>query len=123
MAEKLIDSLTRRFDPAAYRDEYREELLAMIERKAEGKELVEAPEGEEREPTKAPDLMAALEESIAAVGRTGSKAGKAGREERPGQRPRKARRRRKRDRHRAPNRNPPNSRWAPSARWRSRGGS
>ncbi|HJX33454.1 MAG TPA: Ku protein [Solirubrobacterales bacterium] len=67
MAEKLIDSLTRRFDPGAYRDEYREELLATIERKAEGKELVEAPAGEEREATKAPDLMAALEESIAAV--------------------------------------------------------
>ena len=67
MAEKLIDSLTRRFDPTAYRDEHREELLALIERKAEGKELVEAPVGEEREATKAPDLMAALEESIAAV--------------------------------------------------------
>lgn len=67
MAEKLIDSLTRPFDPTAYRDEYREELLAMIERKAEGKELVSVPAGEDREPTKAPDLMAALEESIAAV--------------------------------------------------------
>ena len=67
MAEKLIDSLTRRFDPGAYRDEHREKLLALIERKAEGKELVEAPAGEEREATKAPDLMAALEESIAAV--------------------------------------------------------
>jgi DNA end-binding protein Ku len=67
MAEQLIDSLTRSFDPAAYRDEYREELLAMIERKAAGEEVVAAPEGEEREATKAPDLMAALEESIAAV--------------------------------------------------------
>lgn len=67
MAEQLIDSLTSSFDPNAYRDEYREELLAMIERKAAGEEVVAAPEGEEREPTKAPDLMAALEESIAAV--------------------------------------------------------
>jgi DNA end-binding protein Ku len=66
MAEQLIDSLTRDFDPSIYRDEYREELLAMIERKAAGEEVVAAPE-EEREPTKAPDLMAALEESIAAV--------------------------------------------------------
>jgi DNA end-binding protein Ku len=66
MAEKLIESLTRDFDPTIYRDEYREELLAMIERKAEGKDIVAAP-AEEREPTKAPDLMAALEESIAAV--------------------------------------------------------
>jgi DNA end-binding protein Ku len=66
MAERLIDSLTARFDPAAYRDEYREELLAMIERKAEGKEVLAAP-AEEREPTQAPDLMAALEQSVAAV--------------------------------------------------------
>jgi DNA end-binding protein Ku len=66
MAEQLIDSLTRSFDPSIYRDEYREELLTMIERKAAGEEVVAAPE-EEREPTKAPDLMAALEESIAAV--------------------------------------------------------
>ena len=66
MAEQLIDSLTREFDPAAYRDEYREELMALIERKAEGKEIV-TPESAEPEATKAPDLMAALEESIAAV--------------------------------------------------------
>jgi DNA end-binding protein Ku len=66
MAEQLIDSLTRDFDPAIYRDEYREELLAMIERKAAGEEVVAAPQ-EDREPTKAPDLMAALEQSIAAV--------------------------------------------------------
>jgi DNA end-binding protein Ku len=67
MAEQLIDSLTTKFDPAAYRDEYREELLSLIERKAEGKDVLTAPETEEPEPTKAPDLMAALEESIAAV--------------------------------------------------------
>ena len=66
MAEKLIDSLTRQFDPSAYRDEYREQLLEMIERKAEGKEVVATP-AEEPEATKAPDLMAALEESLAAV--------------------------------------------------------
>jgi len=73
MAEQLIDSLTTNFDPSAYRDEYREELLAMIERKAAGEEVVAAPEGEEREATKAPDLMAALEESIAAVQDKGAK--------------------------------------------------
>ena len=67
MAEQLIDSLTRSFDPSAYRDEYREELLAMIERKAAGEEVVAAPEGEALAATKAPDLMTALEESIAAV--------------------------------------------------------
>ena len=73
MAEELIGSLTRSFDPSAYRDEYREELMALIERKAEGKEIV-APEAPEAEATAAPDLMAALEESIAAVkGKSGKK--------------------------------------------------
>jgi DNA end-binding protein Ku len=67
MAEQLIDSLTRDFDPGAYRDEYREQLLAMIERKAEGKEVLTAPATEEPQATSAPDLMAALEQSIAAV--------------------------------------------------------
>ena len=66
MAEALIDSLSSDFDPGQYRDEYREDLLAMIERKAEGKDIVQTAT-EEPEPTKAPDLMAALEESIAAV--------------------------------------------------------
>jgi DNA end-binding protein Ku len=66
MAEQLIDSLSTEFDPGAYRDEYREQLLALIERKAEGKEIV-ASEAEAPQATKAPDLMAALEESIAAV--------------------------------------------------------
>ena len=47
MAEQLIDSLTTDFDPAAYRDEYREQLLGLIERKAEGKEIV-ASDAEER---------------------------------------------------------------------------
>ena len=66
MAEKLIDSLAADFKPEQYRDEYREELLSLIEQKAEGKEIV-AGTSEEPEPTKAPDLMAALEESLAAV--------------------------------------------------------
>jgi DNA end-binding protein Ku len=67
MAERLIDSLTTAFDPDAYRDEYREQLLALIERKAAGEDLLSAPAPEEPEPTGAPDLMSALEQSIAAV--------------------------------------------------------
>jgi DNA end-binding protein Ku len=66
MAKQLIGSLTSDFDPDQYRDEYREELLDLLERKAAGKEVVSAPT-EEPKPTKAPDLMAALEESLAAV--------------------------------------------------------
>ncbi|HUB98334.1 MAG TPA: Ku protein [Solirubrobacterales bacterium] len=76
MAEQLIDSLSTKFDPESYRDEYREQLLGLIERKAEGKEIV-APETTEREATKAPDLMAALEQSIAAVKGQDKKVGKA----------------------------------------------
>ena len=66
MAKALIDSLTSDFDAGQYRDEYREELLALIERKANGEALVSS-EIEAPKPTKAPDLMAALEESLAAV--------------------------------------------------------
>ncbi|MFL5833637.1 MAG: Ku protein [Solirubrobacterales bacterium] len=76
MAEQLIASLSTEFEPGQYRDEYREQLMALIEQKAEGKEIV-APEAEEPKATKAPDLMAALEESIAAVkGDDGDKAAK-----------------------------------------------
>jgi DNA end-binding protein Ku len=74
MAEQLIDSLSTEFEPNSYRDEYREQLLALIEQKAEGKEIV-APEAEEPKATKAPDLMAALEESIAAVKEKGGGGG------------------------------------------------
>jgi DNA end-binding protein Ku len=66
MAKALIDSLTSEFDADQYRDEYREELLSLIERKAKGESIVSA-ETEAPKPTKAPDLMAALEESLAAV--------------------------------------------------------
>ncbi len=66
MAKALIESLSTDFEAEKYRDEYREELLEMLEQKAAGKEVVSAPT-DEVEPTKAPDLMAALEESLAAV--------------------------------------------------------
>jgi DNA end-binding protein Ku len=66
MAEQLIDSLSTDFEPAAYKDEYREQLLSLIERKAEGKEIV-APESEAPQATKTPDLFAALEASVAAA--------------------------------------------------------
>ena len=80
MAEQLIESLSTDFDPSAYRDEYREQLLGLIERKAEGKEIV-ASEAEAPQATKAPDLMAALEESIAAVKDKGAQAEESGGEE------------------------------------------
>ncbi len=65
MAEQLIESLSREFDPAKYHDNYRERVLQLIERKAAGEEIAVEPEAEE--PAAAPDLMAALEASLAAV--------------------------------------------------------
>ncbi|MBV9837514.1 MAG: Ku protein [Solirubrobacterales bacterium] len=67
MAQQLIDSLSGAFDPTKYRDEYRERVLELIERKAAGEEIAVPPQAEE--PSPAPDLMAALEASLAAVGK------------------------------------------------------
>jgi DNA end-binding protein Ku len=65
MAQQLIESLTSEFEPAKYRDEYREKVLELIERKAAGEEIAVQPEAPK--PKKVPDLMAALEASLAAV--------------------------------------------------------
>ena len=75
MAKALIESLTSEFDHDSYQDEYREELLSLIERKAKG-ETVSGPASEAPQPTRAPDLMAALEESLAAVKGEDSKSSK-----------------------------------------------
>ena len=65
MARQLIDSLSSDFEPEKYHDEYRERVLDLIERKAQGETIViEEPT---KEPEKVPDLMAALEASIAAA--------------------------------------------------------
>ncbi len=65
MAQQLIESLVTDFEPERYKDEYREKVLELIERKASGEEITAAPEAPA--PAKVPDLMAALEASLAAV--------------------------------------------------------
>ena len=65
MAQQLIDSLSGEFEPEKYRDEYRDKVLDLIERKASGEEIVV--QAEAPAPAKVPDLMAALEASLAAV--------------------------------------------------------
>jgi DNA end-binding protein Ku len=63
MARQLIDSLSSDFEPEKYHDEYRERVLDLIERKAQGETIVIEEPAKEEEPV--PDLMAALEASIA----------------------------------------------------------
>jgi DNA end-binding protein Ku len=64
MAQQLIASLASDFEPSKYHDEYREKVLELVERKAEGEEIAIQPE---EEPERVPDLMAALEASVKAA--------------------------------------------------------
>lgn len=66
MARQLVETLTAgEFEPDKFQDSYREELLAMIEKKAAGEAIVAAVAA----PTESPvvDLVAALEQSLARV--------------------------------------------------------
>ena len=69
MARQLVEALSDQFDPDRYHDEYREELMGLIQRKAAGEEIVAEPTVEE--PGKVLDLMAALEASLARTGAEG----------------------------------------------------
>ena len=64
MAKSLIENLTADWHPEAFKDEYREGLLKIVEAKIAGEEI----EMVEAEPTaKVVDLMAALKASVAAA--------------------------------------------------------
>lgn len=66
MARQLIGALSAEFDPSKYHDEYREQLLALIDEKANGATVVTLPE-RPAAASNVTDLMAALEASIAAA--------------------------------------------------------
>ena len=66
IAKQLVESLAGPFEPGKYRDTYREEVLALIERKAAGEEIAVQPAAEEA-PAAVPDLMAALQASLEQV--------------------------------------------------------
>jgi len=72
MAEQLVSAMTGDFDPTAYKDEYREALMKVIEAKVEGREVA-APAPEPA--SNLVDLMAALEASVnaAKASRSGEK--------------------------------------------------
>lgn len=63
MARQLVQQLSSDFDPESFRDDYREALEALVERKIEGQEITVAAAPEE-EPTKVVDLMEALKASV-----------------------------------------------------------
>jgi len=65
MAKQLVESLSAPFDPTKYRDDYRERVIELIERKAEGQEIAMPAEAAPAAPVV--DLMAALEASLAAA--------------------------------------------------------
>jgi DNA end-binding protein Ku len=66
IAKQLVDSLAGEFEPGSYSDTYRAEVLALIERKAQGEEIAVQPAAEEVA-APAPDLMSALKASLDAV--------------------------------------------------------
>jgi len=64
MAKALIESLADSFDPARYKDEYREAVMRVVQAKIEG-EVIEAPSAPQ--PAKVMDLMEALRASVEAA--------------------------------------------------------
>jgi DNA end-binding protein Ku len=63
VACRLVESLAAPFDPSKYHDTYREALLDLIERKAQGEEVVVRPAVIDLG-LEAPDLMSALQASL-----------------------------------------------------------
>ncbi len=68
LALTLIQHLTKTFKPEDYRNTYNEELMGLIEAKAEGR--VPVSRGEEPMPTKIVDLMEVLKASLEKVDKT-----------------------------------------------------
>jgi DNA end-binding protein Ku len=66
IAKQLVESLAGDFEPERFRDTYRDEVLALIERKASGEDIAVQPARDE-EAAPVPDLMAALRASLDAV--------------------------------------------------------
>jgi DNA end-binding protein Ku len=78
MAEQLINSMAGKWKPDEWKDEYREALMELIEKKAAapGKE-VRVAKGAGRKPTNVVDLVSVLQESLSAHAKSGGKAKKA----------------------------------------------
>ncbi len=68
MAASLVESLSGDFDPSQYHDEYREQLLAMIDAKVSGGQGVVTAEQPATDSGEVVDLLTALRESLARAG-------------------------------------------------------
>jgi len=66
IAQQLVESLAADFEPGKYHDSYREEVLALVERKAAGEQIAVQPTADEDD-APVPDLMSALKASLDAV--------------------------------------------------------
>lgn len=75
IAGQLIGSLSADFEPSQYHDEYRERVMDLIERKAQG-EQIEVAKPHEEQAGPVPDLMAALKASLDAAGKGKAKDGR-----------------------------------------------
>jgi DNA end-binding protein Ku len=71
MAQALIENLTEDWQPEQFKDEYREALMGIVEKKAAGEEIVVA---EPQEEAKVVDLMEALKASVDAAKKKPAKA-------------------------------------------------
>lgn len=68
MAEQLIGNLAEPFEPSKYHDEYEQKLKALLKAKLKGKKIPDEDDDERPEKTKVIDLVARLQESLAASG-------------------------------------------------------
>ena len=82
MAKSLIDSMSSKWNPEKYRDDYREALMEVIEEKVEtgGKEIEEKPK-KARKPTKVIDLVSVLQKSLEQTGGKKKATAKSGRKQ------------------------------------------
>ncbi len=67
MAKKLVEGMETTWEPAAYRDEYRDDLLKLVKQRAKGAKAAKEV-AEPRRETKVLDLMEALRRSVSEQG-------------------------------------------------------
>ena len=80
MARSLIDSMSSKWDPEKYKDDYREALMEVIQEKVEsgGKEIEEKPKRAPK-PTRVIDLVSVLKKSLEETGAKRKTTAKSGR--------------------------------------------